>query len=114
MKTLITMTALATLLLGFGSAAQASENLSPWSAQAPQLQLAEGGSERVMRNQQRLQALAAQRGRNEEGQRFVQLIEEQPTAAGSLDDTLDAQQSRPEPSYKSPIHRDRAIYGSQH
>ncbi len=29
------------------------------------------------------------------GQRFVQLIEEQPTAAGSLDDTLDVQQSQP-------------------
>lgn len=114
MKTLITLTALATLMAGFGTAAQASETPSPWSTQAPQLLLAEGGSERVMLNQQRMQALAAQRGRAEDGQRFAQLIEEQPTAAGKLEDSLDAQGSRPEPTYKSPILRDRALYGGQH
>jgi hypothetical protein len=114
MKTLITMTALVTLLVGFGTATQASETPSPWSAQAPQLQLAEGGSERVIRRQQRMQVLAVERGQAEEVQRFVQLLEEQPTAAGNVDDALDTQSVSSQPDYESPILRDRAIYGSQH
>jgi len=114
MKSLVGMTALTALLIGTNvTSVQAEEVSALWFTQGPQLLLAEGGSERLMLNQQRLQALANQRSASDDGQRFVQLIEEQPTAAG---DAASKQQfeRKAAPSFKSPIQRDRELYGSPH
>lgn len=114
MKTLAGMTVLTALLIGGGvTSAQAGEAIAVWFHQAPQFLLAEGGSERLMLQQQYRQELASQRADSDDGERFVQLIKEQPTAAG--DTAIEQQHERqPDASFKSPIHRDRSLYGSPH
>jgi len=114
MKTLTGMTILTALLIGGGmTSAQAGEANGVWFHQAPQLLLAEGGSERLIRQQQHMEELASQRADSDDGERFVQLIKEQPTAAGNT--TVEQQSERqPDASFKSPIHRDRTLYGSPH
>ncbi|MEO4046513.1 hypothetical protein AAFN46_05395 [Pseudomonas sp. CAU 1711] len=115
MKTLIATTTLATLLTGFGAVpAHASEASPFWSDQHARLMLAEGGSERLIVNRQRIQESLAARDRLDDSQRFADLIEEQPTAAGTREDARETPSGTSVPSYKSPILRDRAIYGSPH
>jgi hypothetical protein len=97
MKVEAAMRVIVTLLIGLGSAAQASENLSPWPARTPHLLLAEGGSERVIRNQQRLQALDTKPIRSEKNQRTIQMLKEQSAMPRKLGEALDGQQIQPEP-----------------
>lgn len=97
MKTKLGMTALAALMMG---------------AAVTTVQ-AEGGSDRLIDYRLQQEALMSNRTSQDSGERFVQMVKEQPAAAGSAR----AQQERieqSEPSFKSPIHRDRALYGSPH
>ncbi|MNT40842.1 hypothetical protein D3C72_1771800 [compost metagenome] len=114
MKTLAGMTVLAALLMaGSVTSVQAGETMAVRFQQAPQLLLAEGGSERLLRQQQQMEVLASQRVDPADGERFVQLIKEQPTAAGGT--AVERPYERqPDASFMSPIHRDRALFGSPH
>lgn len=113
MKSIVGMTALTALLVGTSlTAVQAAEVKAVGFHQGPQLLLAEGGGERLMFNQQRIQAQASKPEASDEGERFAQLMKEQPTAAGnSVEQQLE---SKPEPSFRSPILQDRELYGSPH
>jgi hypothetical protein len=108
MKTLAGMTVLTALLIGGGmTSAQAGEAVDVWLQQAPQFLLAEGGSERLIRQQQHMEELASQRAYSDDGERFVQLIKEQPTAAGTAREQQDPWSETP----KRGIQRDRELYG---
>ncbi|NQD91406.1 hypothetical protein HP532_01915 [Pseudomonas sp. CrR25] len=77
---------------------------------ASALMLAESGSDRLadyrITQEQRFQM------RQDEGQRFVQMLERKPTAAGPLFELEDAQSNTPPvQQYRSPIHRDRVEHG---
>lgn len=112
MKSIVSMTALTALLIGASvTSAQAGETTGVWFKQAPQVILAEGGSTQLMLHQQRMQELASQRTGADDGERFVQLIKEQPTAAGSAREQQESMKQSEEPRYKSLIQRDRALYG---
>lgn len=72
--------------------------------------LAESGSDRLMeyRVLQELQFKASE----DQSERFVELLERKPTAAGPQFELEDAQPSQqPIQQYRSPIQRDRAEYG---
>lgn len=108
MKTLAGMTVLTALLIaGSVTSAQAGEAIGVWFHQAPQFFLAEGGSERLLRQQQHMEALASQRADFDDGERFVQMIEEQPTAAGTA---REQQGQRIEEPMRG-IQRVRELYG---
>lgn len=108
MKTLAGMSVLTALLIGGGvTSVEAGEAVSVGFHQAPQFLLAEGGSERLIRQQHRMEELASQRVDSDEGERFVQLIKEQPTAAG----TAREQQGQRIDEPKRGIQRDRDLYG---
>lgn len=108
MKTLAGMTVLTALLVGGGVVSvQAGEAVAVGFHQAPQLLLAEGGSERLLRQQQHMEALASQRADSDDGERFVQLIKEQPTAAGTMREQQDQWIEEP----KRGIERVRELYG---
>ncbi|BFN28109.1 hypothetical protein PSCT_04438 [Pseudomonas sp. SCT] len=98
MKSILGMTALAALMMG---------------AAVTTVQ-AEGGADRLVNYRLQQEALVSDRASQDSGERFVQLIKEQPTAAGSATEQRDRQMQKQEDSYKSPIHRDRALYGSPH
>ncbi len=111
MKTLAGMTVLAALFIGGGvTLAQAGETIGVRFQQAPQFLLAEGGSERLMLRQQGIEELASQRADSADGERFVQLIKEQPTAAGTAREQQDQRLEEP----MRGIQRDRTLYGSPH
>jgi hypothetical protein len=78
-------------------------------AQAAML-LAENGSNRLLQyHSQRLDGL---QGMEDESERFVQMLERKPTAAGPEFEREDRQPStQSERQYRSPIQRDRAEYG---
>lgn len=108
MKTLAGMTILTALLIAGGmTSAQAGEAVSVWFQQTPQLLLAEGGSERLLRQQQHVEELASQRADSDDAERFVQLIKEQPTAAGTAREQQDQLIEEPKPG----LQRDRELYG---
>ena len=108
MKTLAGMTVLTALLIGGGmTSAQAEETSAVGVHRAPQFLLAEGGSERLIRQQQHMEELASQRAERDDGERFVQLIKEQPTAAGTAREQEDQRSETP----KRGIQRDRELYG---
>ncbi|TXI30782.1 MAG: hypothetical protein E6Q69_12940 [Aquipseudomonas alcaligenes] len=98
MKSLLGMTALAALMMG----------AAVTTAQA------EGGADRLVNYRLQQEALVSDRSSQDSGERFVQLIKEQPTAAGSASEQQDRQEEMSAPSYKSPILKDRALYGSPH
>ena len=98
MKSILGMTALAALMMG---------------AAVTTVQ-AEGGSDRLLDYRLQQEAPVSSRQSQDSGERFVQLIKEEPTAAGSAIQQQDQQNDMLEPSYKSPILRDRALYGSPH
>lgn len=103
MKTTLYLAALATLMAGATAiSVQADEE---------RLMLAESGSDRVMEYHLQREALANQRGREDSGDRYVQMIREQPTAAGPMTEEQSESMDRPKPAYKSPIQRDREMYG---
>lgn len=97
MKTILSMTALAALMMG---------------AAVTTVQ-AEGGSDRLMDYRLEQQAVVNNRTSQDSTERFAQMIKEQPTAAGSAREQQERIEQS-EPSFKSPIHRDRALYGSPH
>ncbi|MCG4453377.1 hypothetical protein LJY18_08680 [Pseudomonas sp. MMS21-TM103] len=112
MKSIISMTALTALLIGASvTSAQAGEPVGEWLKQAPQMILAEGGSAQLMFHQERMRELASQRDMSRDRERFVQLIKEQPTAAGSARGQQEPMKPSEEPRYKSLIEQDRALYG---
>lgn len=96
MKTRIVTTALATVLTGFGMTLAHASDSPFWQDPHATLLLAEGGSERLIDYQQRIQETLVSRDRVDEGQRFADLIEEQPTAAGAQEDSME---SESEPLY---------------
>lgn len=98
MKSILGTTALAALMMG----------IAVTTAQA------ESGSDRSMDYRLQQEALVSSRPSQDSGERFVQLIKEQPTAAGTAIEQQDQQSEMLEPSYKSPILKDRALYGSPH
>lgn len=103
MKTTLYQAALATLLVGTAAiSVQADEE---------RLMLAESGSDRVMEYHLQREALANRRGREDSSERFVQMIREQPTAAGPMTEEQTESMDRSRPAYKSPIQRDREMYG---
>jgi hypothetical protein len=98
MKSILGMTALAALMMG---------------AAVTTVQ-AEGGSDRLIDYRLQQEALVSNRASQESGERFVQMVKEQPTAAGSASEQQEQQQEMAAPSYRTPILRDRALYGSPH
>ena len=98
MKSILGMTALAALMMG---------------AAVTTVQ-AEGGSDRLIDYRLQQEALVSNRTSQDSGERFVQMLKEQPTAAGTASEQPKQQQEMVEPSYRSPILRDRALYGSPH
>lgn len=98
MKSILGTTALAALLMG---------------AVVTTVQ-AEGGSDRLLDYRLQQEALMSNRPSEDSGERFVQMLKEQPTAAGGAIEQQDQQNEMLEPSYKSPILRDRELYGSPH
>ncbi|MCO6057718.1 hypothetical protein NG726_13690 [Pseudomonas sp. MOB-449] len=105
MKSAISTTALSSLLfsiVALTSFPASSAALQPESRQ-PLLMLAEGGSDRLIQHRE----LQAQRERTteDESERFAQLVEEKPTAAGSgtaREATEPA--TKPATHYQSRIH----------
>lgn len=98
MKSILGMTALAALMMG---------------ATVTTVQ-AEGGSERLLDYRLQQEALVSERSSQDSGERIVQMIKEQPTAAGGARERQEQRSEMSEPNYKSPIHKDRALYGSPH
>lgn len=99
MKSILGMTALAALMMG---------------AAVTTVQ-AEGGSDRLREYRLQQEAQVSNRQGQTAGERFALMIKEQPTAAGVAVERQEEQQNEIlDPSYKSPILRDRALYGSPH
>ncbi|MDA7085633.1 hypothetical protein PH586_04415 [Pseudomonas sp. SA3-5] len=112
MKFIVGTTALTALLIGASvTSAQAGETVGVWFKQAPQVILAEGGSARLLRHQQHMEGLTSQPAESYDGERFVQRIKEQPTAAGSAREQQEPMMQSQEPRYKSLIEWDRALFG---
>ncbi|MBT8766026.1 hypothetical protein [Metapseudomonas boanensis] len=104
MKSTFTTQALSGLLLTFAAvtAMQATA--------APPVMLAENGSDRLsdyrVMQEQRLQA------RENAGQNFIQMVEEEPSAAGPQFSSEEAEPAtQPAPQYRSLIHQQRIEYG---
>ena len=74
---------------------------------------AEGGSDRRIDYRWQQEALVSDRSSEDSGERFAQMIKEQPTAAGTASEQKE-QQEMAAPRYRSPILRDRVLYGSPH
>ncbi|CDF83813.1 hypothetical protein PKB_2466 [Pseudomonas knackmussii B13] len=84
--------------------------------------LAESGGDRVFDSHLGAQPLAAQEQPSDSAQRFAQMVEAQPTAAGPISAMQDADDvqyqamqpptDRALPHYATPIERDRDIYGT--
>jgi hypothetical protein len=89
------------------SNSQASNESSP-------LLLAEGGSDRLM-DYHSQNALVRNQPDQPSGERYVQMLKEQPTASGVTPTSEPLQQTtEPEPNFTSPIIRDREEYRSAH
>lgn len=115
MKSILGTTALAALMMGAAvTTVQAGEVAGLWLNEGPLMLLAEGGSDRLMDYRLQREALVSSRPGQDSSQRFVQMIKQQPTAAGSAIEQRDRQTEKSEPSFRSPIWRDRAVYGSPH
>lgn len=83
MKSAITTTALSSLLFSLVAltSLQASSASLPSAGQQPILMLAEGGGDRLI--QYREWQAQREQTTDDESERFAQLVEEKPTAAGS-------------------------------
>ncbi|TWC29428.1 hypothetical protein FBY03_12926 [Pseudomonas sp. SJZ079] len=72
--------------------------------------LAEGGSNYLL--DYRMQREDRYQNRGDESQGFARMLERKPTAAGpQFQIESDRSTMQSEPSFKSPIHRDRVEYG---
>ncbi|MDP2780092.1 hypothetical protein [Devosia sp.] len=91
MKSILGMTALAALMMG---------------AAVTTVQ-AEGGSDRLIGYRLQQETLVSDRASRDSGERFVQMLKEQPTAAGTAREQQDQLIEEP----KRGIRRDRELYG---
>lgn len=108
MKTIVQTTALAALVVGTAvTTVQADEVSGSWLSDGPQLLLAEGGSDRLVDFFLRRETLVTNRPSEDSGERFVRMIEEQPTAAGTAREQQEQRIEKSEPG----ILRDRVLYG---
>lgn len=111
MKSSLITTAFSSLLFSFvavTSLPAVSASLQPAERQ-PLLMLAEGGGDRLIQYQE----MQVQRWQTTDtGERFAQLLEEEPTAAGAKleSDELKAV-AKPAPEYKSLIHKQKVEFG---
>lgn len=115
MNTILQATALAALIMSAGvTTVQADEvvvfalNESPLF---PLLMLAKGGSDRLTVSRVQREAMASNDSKQGASQRFIQMIEQQPTAAGI---TLKREDQPVKKSTLRGIRADRALYGSSH
>ncbi|MCQ4347166.1 hypothetical protein NGA35_06945 [Pseudomonas stutzeri] len=78
-----------------------------------QLLLVESGSDRLIDYHTQRRSQSDRPGQEEFAERYIRMIKEQPTAAGDMPEELAPQDrmDRPEPMHKSPIQRDRQLYG---
>jgi hypothetical protein len=108
MTSILHTTALAVLMTATVTAVQANE---------AGLLLAEGGSDLLMNYRLQQEAILSNRASQDSGQRFARMIEQQPTAAGPAFEQQEQQEQQIGASgtrFKSPILRDRELYGSPH
>ncbi|MDE3737691.1 hypothetical protein [Metapseudomonas resinovorans] len=111
MKSAITTTALSSLLfsvVAFTSLQASSAPLQP-AGQQPLLMLAEGGGDRLLQYRE----MQAQRRQTaaDESERFAQLVEDKPTAAGSGSARETAESAtKPATHYQSSRHQQSAEY----
>ncbi|WP_271411103.1 hypothetical protein [Pseudomonas sp. Q1-7] len=109
MKSAISTTALSSLLFSLVAmtSMQAFSESLPAAGQQPFLMLAEGGGDRLIQYReaqaQRRQTTA------DDSERFVQLVEEQPTAAGAAKQAKDVG-AMPQTRYQSRIHHRNLKY----
>lgn len=112
MKTVSRKALLAALVIGTAvTAVQAGESLWLLPYEEPQLMLAESGSDRMMEYRLQREALANQPARQDSGDRFVQMLREQPTAAGPMSEEKSEKMDRPKSIYRTPIQKDRELFG---
>lgn len=108
MKSILGMTALVALMMGATVATvQADEVNGLWPRDGAQLLLAEGGSDWLADFVLRRESLAKSRSGQDSGERFAQMVEEQPTAAGPEREQQTQRIEKSEPG----ILKDRALYG---
>lgn len=114
MKTLLGTTALGGLLVVLATTATGQTLSSPFPTAelSPSIMVAEGGAKRLLQyhEMKREEFARIQAQEEQAGERFAQVLKEQPTAAGPQTEA-EEQESMGQPQYKSPIHRDRAEYG---
>lgn len=107
MKTILQTMVLAALVMGAAvTTVQADEASGSWLDDGSLL-LAEGGGDRLRDFFLRREPLITNRAREDSGERFVQMIEEQPTAAGTVREQRDQRIEKSEPG----ILKDRVLYG---
>lgn len=116
MKTLSSKTWLAALALGTTmTAVQAGDSPWVWPEDKPQpLMLAQDGSDRLMDQHLRRQAIDNQR-RRDTSERLIRMLEEQPTAAGSPAEKPAVPQTEQEKiddssMNRSPLQPERDLY----
>lgn len=102
----------------FSTVTFAAETVNPSNPQAKNepslLLLAEGGSDRLM-DYHSQNALVRNQPDQPSGERYVQMLKEQPTASGVKPTSEPLQPTtEPEPNFTSPIIRDREEYRSAH
>lgn len=114
MKSIFSTTAFGGLLMVLAAAISGQAVGAPFPSvgQGSAFMLAESGSDRLMEYRLLREELAQVRATRSESERFAQVLEEQPTAAGPQLEPEDAQPIMQQAiQYKSPIHRDRAEQG---
>lgn len=113
MKTILQATALATLMMGAGVTTVQADEVAVFTLinEGPLLMLAEGGSDRLTAARLQREAVASNDSKQGASQRFIQMIEQQPTAAGI---PLERKDQPVEKSQLKGIRGDRALYGSPH
>ncbi|WP_147174085.1 hypothetical protein [Pseudomonas sp. SJZ079] len=98
------------LVLTAAIAGQAVSAPFPSAEQESAFMLAEGGSNYLL--DYRMQREDRYQNRGDESQGFARMLERKPTAAGpQFQIESDRSTMQSEPSFKSPIHRDRVEYG---
>ncbi|WP_137818501.1 hypothetical protein [Pseudomonas sp. 2FG] len=100
------------VMLAATTSGQATSARVPSFEQEPAYLLAENGSDRLLESRMLSNEVAQARTSGDQSQRFTQLLEEQPTAAGPQLEPNEAQSIKgPAPQYKSLIHQQRIEYG---
>lgn len=108
MKSILGMTALAALMMGTAVATvQADEASGPWPGEGGQLLLAEGGGDRLVDFFLRREPLVSERQGQDSGERFAQMLKEQPTAVGPERQEQMQQIEKSEPG----ILKNRVLFG---